>query len=237
MKIQQFLQHHGVECNPFAEEDAQTDLVFKDHCIERTYHPTWDKIFGNPSEPATAIIFGEKGAGKTATRLQIVRHLESYNRSHPGRKVFVIEYDDFNLFLDRFRDRFSRRQQRPDRLLSHWRLWDHMDSILSIGVTRLVDRILETRRWSKDGGDSDAVDISGIDRLQARDLLLLAVCYDQSLGEPYLQRWHRLRRALHFRTWRTRWPLVVGFLATVIIAVLFLTVGGVATFSKPWPSS
>jgi len=29
MKAQQFLEHHGIRCNPFAEEDAQTDPVFK----------------------------------------------------------------------------------------------------------------------------------------------------------------------------------------------------------------
>ena len=31
MKIQQFLEHHGIVRNPFAEEDAQTDPVFKDY--------------------------------------------------------------------------------------------------------------------------------------------------------------------------------------------------------------
>ena len=75
MKTQQFLEHHGIRTNPFAEEDAQTDPVFKDHCIASTHHPTWDKIYGDPAEPATSIVFGEKGSGKTAMRLQIVRHL------------------------------------------------------------------------------------------------------------------------------------------------------------------
>ena len=84
MKIQQFLEHHGISSNPFAEEDAQTDPVFKEHCIASTYHPTWDKIYGDPAEPATSIVFGEKGAGKTAMRLQIVRHLAfgAYLREH-----------------------------------------------------------------------------------------------------------------------------------------------------------
>ena len=76
MKTQQFLEHHGIRSNPFAEEDAQTDPVFKEYCIASTHHPTWDKIYGDPAEPATSIVFGEKGAGKTAMRLQIVRHLE-----------------------------------------------------------------------------------------------------------------------------------------------------------------
>ena len=42
MNIHQFLEHHGIVRNPFAEEDAQTDPVFKNHCIASTYHPTWE---------------------------------------------------------------------------------------------------------------------------------------------------------------------------------------------------
>ena len=77
-----------------AEEDAQTDPVFKEFCIESTYHPTWDKVYGDPSEPATSIIFGEKGSGKTAMRLQLARHLEHYNERHPGQRLFVVHYDE-----------------------------------------------------------------------------------------------------------------------------------------------
>ena len=98
MNLKQYLEHHGITSNPFADEDAQTDAVFKGHCIESTYHPTWDKIFGNPTDPATAVVFGEKGSGKTAMRLQIAQHLEHYNQQHPGSQVFAVEYDDFNPF-------------------------------------------------------------------------------------------------------------------------------------------
>jgi hypothetical protein len=80
MNIQSFLEHHGILRNPFAEEDAQTDPVFKDHCISSAYHPVWDKVYGDPSEPSTAIVFGPKGSGKTAMRLQIDRHLSRYNQ-------------------------------------------------------------------------------------------------------------------------------------------------------------
>ena len=62
MKIEQLLAHHGIQSNPFADEDAQTDTIFKDHCIATTYHPSWDKIYGNPAEPSTSIVFGEKGS-------------------------------------------------------------------------------------------------------------------------------------------------------------------------------
>jgi hypothetical protein len=52
MRTQQFLEHHGIGANPFAEEDAQTDPVFKDYCISSTRHPTWDKVYGDPAEPS-----------------------------------------------------------------------------------------------------------------------------------------------------------------------------------------
>ncbi|HEY1066718.1 MAG TPA: hypothetical protein VGE52_11435, partial [Pirellulales bacterium] len=129
MKVQTFLEHHGISVNPFADEEAQTDPVFQSHCIFSTRHPSWDKIFGNPSQPSTSIVFGEKGAGKTAMRIQIARHLAQHNAEHPAEKIFVIEYDDLNPYLDRFRERVtSRFGTQTDRALSRWRLWDHMDA-------------------------------------------------------------------------------------------------------------
>ena len=46
MRIQQFLDHYGIASNPFADEDAQTDLVFKGVFIRNNLHPAWDKIYG-----------------------------------------------------------------------------------------------------------------------------------------------------------------------------------------------
>jgi hypothetical protein len=102
MKVHEFLEHHGIAGNPFAEEDAQTDAVFKRDCLETTFHPAWDKILGSPSDPSTSIVFGEKGSGKTALKLQMVRQFERHNEAHPDARAFVVLYDDFNPFLDRF---------------------------------------------------------------------------------------------------------------------------------------
>jgi hypothetical protein len=229
MNLQSFLQHHGIGQNPFAEEDAQSDPVFKEHCIGSTYHATWEKIYGDPREPATSVVFGEKGAGKTALRLQIARHLEEYNRQHASAGAFVIAYDDFNPFLDRFRDKLPRWQRRADKLLAHWKLWDHIDAILSLGVTRLVDGALEVRRGGARAEATARVELARLDRQQARDLLLLAACYDQSLGEPFMHRWGRLRQKLGFSTWGTRWQLPLGLALTAAVPILFLAVGGAAT--------
>ena len=237
MKVQQFLDHHGIARNPFAEEDAQTDPVFKEHCIDSTYHPTWDKVYGDPTEPATSLIFGEKGSGKTAMRLQLARHLEQYNARHPGRRVFVVHYDDFNPFLDRFRDRMGSRNRRPERTLAQWKLWDHMDAILSLAVTGLVDRVLEVRQPSQavvckiEPGEVDQ-----LDRHQARDLLLLAACYDQSTAETFKGRWHRLRRRLNFQTWRSYWQLALGWTvsALILIVVFIVWANGGQAWLPPW---
>lgn len=233
MKIQQFLEHHGIGSNPFADEDAQTDSVFKEHCIDTTHHPTWDKIYGDPSEPSTAIVFGEKGAGKTAMRLQIVRHIDQHNRAHSDRQLFVIEYDDFNPFLDRFKDKLGRRR-RLDQVLSYWKLWDHMDAILSLGVTKLVDRILDTPLRAA-ASDKPTLDTNRLDRHQMRDLMLLAAIYDQSSAETFRKRWQRLRRRLRFSTWRTRWPLALGVLAVLTVFGLIIGLQQWDWLASPWP--
>ena len=120
MKIDQFLKHHGITGNPFSEEDAQTDTVFKRACLDKIHHPAWDKFFGSPSDPSTALVFGEKGSGKTALRLQVTSELEAYNQAHPDARVFVISYDDFNPFLDHFRDAVKARD--AGEALDEWRL-------------------------------------------------------------------------------------------------------------------
>ncbi|MCA9215849.1 MAG: hypothetical protein KDB27_22440 [Planctomycetales bacterium] len=232
MKVQEFLAHHGIGKNPFSEEDAQTDPVFKSHCIENTYHPAWDKIFGDPSEPATSIVFGEKGAGKTAMRLQINSHVEAYNRKHGNSKLFVINYDDFNSYLDRFVNNLPARRRRVDKALAAFRLWDHMDAILSIGVTDLVDRALGVAKHA----DADVASrLAELDRHQKRDFLLLAAFYDQSTAEQMETRWQRLRRKLRFISPKAYVPFVAGCVVTVLAVVAFfsLMIGSMGEEASP----
>ncbi len=72
-------------------------------CLETIHHPAWNKFFGSPADPSTALVFGEKGSGKTALRLQADSELNTYNQANPGERVFVISYDDFNPYLDNCR--------------------------------------------------------------------------------------------------------------------------------------
>ena len=135
------------------------------------HHPAWNKFFGSPADPSTALVFGEKGSGKTALRLQANAELEAYNQANPNERVFVISYDDFNPYLDHYRAAIQATSM--DEVLAKWRLQDHMDAILSLGVTKLVD-LLTTEK----------VDLSVLSLDQRRDLLLLAALYDASTGEP-----------------------------------------------------
>jgi len=212
MKVQEFLEHHGIAGNPFAEEDAQNDTVFKRTCLETTFHPAWDKIYGDPADPSTSIVFGAKGSGKTALKLQMVRQFERHNESHPEARTFVVLYDDFNPFLDRFVSRVGRGRA-VEKTLAQWKLWDHMDAILTIAVTQLVSQLTES-----------AAKLPRLPRPQARDLALLAACYDQSTAESFPVRWARLRRRVGYRAWLGNWPRLValaattGFIAAMVIS-------------------
>ncbi len=209
MKVQDFLEHHGIAGNPFAEEDAQTDAVFKRDCLETTFHPAWDKIVGSPSDPSTSIVFGEKGSGKTALKLQMVRQFDRHNEAHPQARCFTVLYDDFNPFLDRFVARVGPGRS-VEKALGHWKLWDHMDAILSLGVTQLVDGLVTGDRPPK------------MSRAQARDLALLAACYDQSTAEPFQLRWRRLRWRTGYHGRFGGWPRLLGFSATAVCVIAFL---------------
>jgi hypothetical protein len=221
MKVQQFLAHYGIDENPFAQEDAQTDHVFREHCVDATHHPAWDKIYGNPDHPSTSIVFGEKGAGKTALRLQIAGQLRDYNQRNPDRRVFIIEYDDFNPFLDSFRTRLSKWKRRPNRALAHWRLWDHMDAILSLGVTQVVNAVLD----ESPGGERkiDPSRLDALSRSERRDLLLLAALYDHTFGQPVEQRWKALRRKLRFSSYLSQWDLALGIVVALGVIITAFT--------------
>ena len=236
MNIQQFLAHHGLIANPFVEEDAQTDQVFKEHCLRETFHPAWEKIYGNPVDPSTSIVFGEKGSGKTAIRLQMFEHLMLHNTERDDQRVFVIEYVDFNPFLDHFWETLPTRRRKPERLLGEWKLWDHADAILSLGVTQLVDHILAQSSESSD--KRFPLDLKSLDHHQARDLLLLAACYDRSTADTYQGRWHRLRRKLRFRTWKRRWDAALCLLVPLVVLIIIFSQGwdaGLQALNTPWP--
>lgn len=241
MKVQEFLEHYNIQENPFGQEDAQSDHVFREHCLQGTHHPAWDKILGNPGAPGTSVVFGEKGSGKTALRLQIVSQIEEFNKKNPDKRRFIIEYDDFNPFLDNFRDRLRGRKRRPERALSYWRLYDHMDAILSLGVRRVVRNVLDAE---KKVVNPDAVitteDVERLSANQRRDLLLLAAFYNHTYDQAPVRRWSELRSRLGYQswlnthTWLSKWDLGLGLAGSFLSIVFVWAVWGFKSLFSWW---
>ena len=215
MKLQQFLEHYGVRINPFSQEDAQSDHIFQHHCAETIHHPAWDKVLGDCRNPSTAIVFGEKGAGKTAIRLQLVKALQDHNEKHPTERVFVISYDDLNPFLDAFRDRLRGRRRNPDNALREWRLWDHMDAILTLCTRRICSALMD--QASADPNLSQAT-LRAMPRQRKRDLLLLAAFYDQSSDQAHARRWQTLRKHIGYSAPFANWRCWLGTAVTLFAA-------------------
>lgn len=224
MLLEQFLSHYNISHHPFAEEDAQTDPVFRQHCIAAIYHPSWHKVYGDPGVPSTSIVFGEKGAGKTAMRLQMGKSIQAWNERQRANQAFVVEYDDLNPFLDRFHERVGSRKS-PERTLTAWQLWDHMDAILSLAVTSLVNSLFGLTASPNQSDNINPVDVTRAAALPSdlkRDLLLLAAVYDHSSRDNFISRWKRLRKLLRFGRFRANKELTVGFVGTGIVLALFV---------------
>jgi len=55
--------------------------------VSATAHSDFEKIAGDFDCPSTAIVFGEKGSGKTAIRIQLADRVSAHNRAHPAVAV------------------------------------------------------------------------------------------------------------------------------------------------------
>jgi len=206
MEISQFLAHHGLAENPFSAEEARFDPVFDRLTGSATSHPDFPKILGDIERPSTAVVFGEKGSGKTAIRLMIGKRVAEHNTKNPDRRTLLVPYDDLNPVLDRIVQKHQRgmgfakaSRASTDKLLSHIRLQDHQDAILSLAVTRVVDGVLGQSSGSDDPAPM-AADLGGrirsMPRHQRVDLAVLAALYDQPKSGTVASRWGALRRKL-----------------------------------------
>jgi hypothetical protein len=226
MTEQEFLDHHGLSRNPFSDEDAQTDAVFKERCIDAGRHPAWSKVYGDPAHPGTAVVLGPKGSGKTAMRLQLVRSFQKFNTDHPESRVFYVQYDDFNRYLGPFEQHLPERiRSVPEKVLAALNVWDHLDAILCEVTTHLVDQVIK----ASSGDPSEPTlaisteQITKLDRAQRRDLVLLSACYDQPRRGSFPTRQNDLRRKLRFiglSTWR--WLGLGALGSAVVILVMFI---------------
>lgn len=193
MNVGQFLEHWGVRENPFRAEEARRDEVFaRLPASAGAEHSDFEKVLGDLSRPATSIVFGEKGSGKTAMRLQITRRIGEYNEANPQAKILLVAYDDLNVFLDHFHQRMGDKD--PVESLERLRLVDHFDAILATAIPAVTDALLgATGGEVRLPGDSRRT-VRRMNRALRRDMLLMQAIYDTSQHAE--NRTTRLRRAL-----------------------------------------
>jgi len=203
VNVATFLEHWGLVENPFRAEEARQDAVFSRLSLERAAHPDFEKIVGDLSRPSTSIVFGEKGSGKTAIRLQLEQRVRRHNEDHPHARVLLVPHDDLNPYLDRFcgphpteRRRKPSNDQAPAKRLAELRLVDHMDAILNAATSRIVDAVLEDREVEPpmDLGERPARALRRSDRSVRLDLMLLQAVYDRP--ERAAERTAHLRRRI-----------------------------------------
>ncbi|HKJ89779.1 MAG TPA: hypothetical protein VJ960_01505, partial [Oceanipulchritudo sp.] len=226
MDIQRFFDHWNLSENPFQAEEASSDAVYARSMEGAVTHPDFQKIYGSPEHVSSSIVFGEKGSGKTAMRLLIERRLKAHNETRSTGKVYVVRYDDLNPILDRLAHQLSRRE--PGKCLEKLNLHHHQDAILSLAVTDLVDRLLD----SGGGRDQKALRraLRRMSREKRLDFALLALLYDQPRHGQRSERWGRLKRQLRFGRIFNR--QVHGAL-TVTFALATLVAAGLWQFAGP----
>ncbi|HEX72523.1 MAG TPA: hypothetical protein ENN65_04345 [Candidatus Hydrogenedentes bacterium] len=165
MRIERFLEKHGLTMNPFANaEEAQGDEVLLQLLEKRDFHfghPQWPKFYGSPPGNQTSVVFGLKGSGKTAMRLALDSALKAFNASEQAKhdgKTLLINYDEFNTYLSAWERRMAETLRhtrgmwskmrgkdapRPD-LKEHWKLTHHIDAILA-ETARHFEEMLSSR--------------------------------------------------------------------------------------------
>jgi hypothetical protein len=227
MNISSFLNHWSIRENPFRAEEARHDPVFQRLGVGPTTHPDFEKIVGDLAQPSTSIVFGEKGSGKTAIRLQLAQRVAEHNLGNPDRRVMLVPYDDLNPIIDQFCLRQGVDENSDDKkimgALQHMRLIDHMDGVLHVAVTRYVDRLLGEGEPDdlNELGDNAVRSLRKAPDSVKRDLLLLQAAYDRDADAP--ERTRRLRRLIRARgnragfLWKSLaclgWLLPAGILA------------------------
>ncbi len=183
MKVKRFLEHWGLAEHPFLAEEARHDPVFGRLGAGETAHPEFEKILGDLRRPSTSIVFGEKGSGKTAIRMQIEQRVAEHNTGRDEGRVLLVAYDDLNPVIDAVCARRGAGPGSSDRAIEEamggFRLTDHMDAILQSAVESVVDRVVEE---GPEGNDL-AKRVRRAPMETRRELLALQAVYDrESVG-------------------------------------------------------
>jgi len=241
-----FLSHFGIRENPFRGEEARLDTVFcpitssdaqqlagnTDHTAGlepghsplamAAQHAELEKFIGDFQRPASSVVFGEKGSGKTAMRLQIAQAAAVHNARNPDARMLMVAYDELHPFLERIHNRLRRVTRKgettPAESFRQIRLADHIDAIMHLVVPKLVDGVLAPPKEEQHTGmapppaphlrglaDPEILDLGTepkkslrrTDPAIKRDLMALCAAYDTA--EDGSARVRQLRWALQVR--------------------------------------
>mgnify|MGYP003386963450 CR=1 FL=1 len=221
-------------------------------------HAELEKFVGDFGRISSSVVFGEKGSGKTAMRLQIAHQASLHNARFPDAKVLLIANDDLNLMLERFHGRVRRVTRKgettPTESFKQIRLADHIDAIMGRIVPRLVDAVLagtpeeessEAKPASSGVVDAERLEV-GTDAKKTlkktdvavrRDLLALAAAYDRA--EDGASRICPLRWALGVRRpWVERlWTGLAyfGWIPPLVLAIFMASLPRGSTVSGAPP--
>lgn len=232
MNTSMFFEHWRIAENPFRGEEARSDAVFARLAGAasqpagpgaQSVHSDFEKIVGELGRPSSSIVFGEKGSGKTAIRMQLADRIARHNQQSPSQRVFLVPYDDLNGTLDRLHTRSSSKDSL--KTLQGMRLVDHIDAILASAVTRITDRLTGL---GPSRADADLVKaFRRQPKLLRAEMLLLQAVYD--LSDLSAERTARLTKLT--RTLPHREVLVWAF----AVALGWLPLGGVVAlfFLRP----
>ena len=191
MNVETFFNHWGLDENPFKAEEAKDDPVYMRIMDSEMNHPDFEKIYGSPTHPSTAVVFGEKGSGKTAIRMLLEKRLVDYNTSNPERKVWLVKKDDLNPFIDSILHAIGTTEASPENL-QRIRLEDHM-VCWPIVQAEFIDRVFQqfsaeifvlAETEVEPNIAKEFVDIPPVRRLQVKSELLLGLDIRRALKIP-----------------------------------------------------
>lgn len=171
-------------------------------------HSDFEKVLGDPARPSSAIVFGEKGSGKTAIRLQLEDRIANWNANHPHARVLLVPYDSLNPVLDAFCARVAGKKEPVEQTLAKLRLQDHIDAILSVIVPRVMDSLMGVASEASrlDLGETPKKTARRMELAQRWDLLRLQAIYDapeEASARSGLLRWTlRLNHSLGEILWK-----------------------------------
>ena len=219
MNLSEFLGRHGLESNPFAAEEAAQDPVLT-QSADACRHPDFGKIFGEPTHPSPAIVFGERGAGKTALRLQMESAYRAYNKEQSDNRVLVIGHDNFDAMIGRIAR--HERLKNQSAALDSITLSDHVDIVLHGIVPQLVDQLLGVSDRAPLQVGNFRKQLRKAPTLVRREMLLLQMAYDHT--PIAAKRTRQLKSALGLggssgSKAAANWSMVLAIFALVIAGI------------------